>query len=89
MGNVVDVEKARLESLKAGDETPALVPQDWELVCPPRYGKPSVIAKAVAAYDLCTNGSLVYTNGRAIYHRSGDRTETVATADQVTALLAH
>ncbi len=88
MGNVIDIEQARLESLQAGDETPALVPQDWELVRQPTDGEPEVVANAVLAFDLCPDGSLLYTNGRAIFHQSGSEVVKLAEAEQVTAVLS-
>jgi len=88
MGNVIDVEQARLESLKAGDETPALVPQDWELVRHASDAEPEVIANAVAAFDLCGDGSLLYTNGRAIFHRTSGKAVKIAEAEQVTAVMS-
>ena len=88
MGNVIDVEQARLESLKAGDETPALVPQDWELIRQAPSGSVEVVASAVVAFDLCADGSLLYTNGRAIFHMTGSKARKVAEAELVTAVLS-
>ena len=88
MGNVVDVEAARRESLQAGAETPALVPQSWQLMrCRPG-GQPEVVSSAVACFDHCSDGSLLYSNGRAVFHQSESGVETIAVSDHITAVLA-
>jgi len=79
---------SRLESLKAGDETPALVPQDWDLIRHPREGKPEVVANAVVACDLCQDGSQLYSNGRASFRRTGSKAVKIGEVEQVTAVLS-
>lgn len=86
LGNVVDVEQARRESLKAGDAIPALVPQSWELVRQ-RHGATEVMARGVLAFDLTPDGQVVYTNGRAIYLLAEDGPHCLAEDEQIEALV--
>ena len=67
-GRFIDAEKA-LRQAKQGSQRP-LVPADWQLVRRGDNGEEQVLAKNVLAYDLCPDGSVVYTNGTAIFHRS-------------------
>jgi hypothetical protein len=77
-GKVIDAEKA-LKNMNP-DLTTALVPASWELVCHPPTGEPQVLATSVGAFDLGPDGSVVHTNGSAIYilGRDGSQ-ETVCT----------
>jgi len=66
-GNLVNAE----ESLKktSGEEAPDLVPKTWELVRL-EAGKPEsaeVLAKGVLSFDLAADGSLLYSNGTAVF----------------------
>jgi hypothetical protein len=67
-GRFIDAEKA-LRKAKQGDQGP-LVPSDWQLVRRADNGEEQVLAKNVLAYDLCPDGSVVHTNGTAIFHRT-------------------
>lgn len=49
-------------------EAPALVPTSWELIQYTADGQETVMAKGVVSFDLHTDGSLIYTNGSAVYH---------------------
>jgi hypothetical protein len=66
-GRFIDAEKA-LRKTKEGDQRP-LVPADWQLIRRGDNGLEQVLAKHVLAYDLCPDGSVIYTNGTAIFHR--------------------
>lgn len=51
------------------DETAeSLVPDTWQLVRQAAQGEPEVLAKGVLNYDLAPDGTIVYTNGSAIFH---------------------
>jgi len=52
-------------------EIPGLVPSTWHLVRQTGERK-EVLAKGVLSYDICGDGSIVYTNGNAIYRREAD-----------------
>lgn len=50
------------------EETGAdLVPKTWQLFRHPPNGVPSVLASGVLAYDLSSDGTVVYTNGNAVF----------------------
>lgn len=69
-GKVVDAERAERRAKKG--EPVALVPDDWELVHQRPEGGEEVISGGVVSYDVCADGSVVYTNGTAVYHREAD-----------------
>jgi hypothetical protein len=53
-------------------EAPALVPATWQLVRQRPQREPEVIANSVLHYDLSTDGTIVYTNGSAIFKITPD-----------------
>ena len=70
-GKMIDAEKAM--AAKKGDAK-SLVPQTWQLVRRAGDDTDTVLAKGVLSYDVADDGSIVYTNGGAVYHRSTDGT---------------
>jgi hypothetical protein len=63
---------------KDNDDAPDLVPKSWQLVRERKNYDPEVLAKGVLAYDLAPDGSVVYSNGSAIFVRdAAGRTERV------------
>jgi hypothetical protein len=42
-----------------------------------------VLAEGVLCFDLCGDGSVVYTNGRAVYHLGAAGTREVLCKDQM------
>jgi len=69
-GKMIDAERAERRAKKG--EPVALVPDDWELVRQRPEGGEEVISGGVVSYDLCADGSAVYTNGTAVFHRETD-----------------
>jgi hypothetical protein len=69
-GNMIDAEKAARAGRKAGEDAPALVPSSWQLVRD-RGGENEVLAKGVLSFDLADDGSVVYSNGSAVYRLEG------------------
>jgi hypothetical protein len=65
-GRAVDARKA-LKQSRLDEEPPSLVPASWELVRRRPDGTESVLAKHVLAFDLGPKGSIVMTNGSAVY----------------------
>jgi len=66
-GNLLDADKA---ADRAEDGTPTLVPRTWELIRCKGNGnskKEEVVAKGVLSFDLYPDGSVLYSNGSAIY----------------------
>jgi hypothetical protein len=48
-------------------DAPAWVPRSWQLVRQLTNGVAEVIAEGVLSFDLGEDGTIVYTNGSAIY----------------------
>lgn len=68
-GNLLDADKA---ADRAEDGTPTLVPKSWELIRRTDEGsiaKEEVVANGVLSFDLYPDGSVLYSNGSAIYCR--------------------
>ncbi len=84
-GRAVDTKRAMS---KSGDKDEGnLVPKDWELVCRKPDNSEEVLARSVVFYDLCDDGSVVFTNGTKVYHRDLDGKQTLlcrgSTIDQL------
>ncbi len=63
----------QLEKAKEKD-LPDLVPQTWQLVKRDKEGAETVLARGVLSYDLCKDGSAVFSNGSAIFRvATGDK----------------
>lgn len=48
-------------------DAPSLVPRSWQLVRQSTQGEPEQLAEGVLSYDVGADGTVVYTNGSAIY----------------------
>ena len=88
-GNMVNVDRAAREG--QGEEgAPALVPSSWQLMRRSSAGKTDVIAKSVLSFDVCEDGSVLYSNGSAIHKLApGGKAERVLVGtmiEQVAAL---
>jgi hypothetical protein len=68
-GNLIE---ARKSLTKSGEEAISLVPSSWELCRKSVDGSLEVLAKGVLSFDLEPGGSVVYSNGTAIYRRTAD-----------------
>jgi hypothetical protein len=53
-------------------DAPSLVPRTWQLVRQAKQGTPEILAEGVLSFDLAADGTIVYTNGSAIYTISAD-----------------
>ena len=65
-GRHIDAEKA-LRTENAINGVASLVPRSWELVSRTQQGQETVLATNVASYDLLADGSIIYSNGRAMF----------------------
>ncbi len=65
-GRRINAEKA-LRQENAINGVASLVPRTWELVSRNRQGNETVLATNVASYDLLADGSIIYSNGRAVF----------------------
>ncbi len=70
-GRLIDAQQLQKEQ-EGKEESPALVPKSWELICRDAAGNEKVIASAVLSYDMDTDNSLVYTNGTAVFEIGSD-----------------
>jgi hypothetical protein len=80
-GKLVDAEQLHREHSARGDgRGGALVPKTWTLQRRKSDGTDETLASHVVSFDLCPDGSVVYTNGAAVYHldAAGERTEVCA-----------
>jgi hypothetical protein len=88
-GNLLDAQKAARDSAEAG-EPKAVVPRSWKLLRRQPGGELEVIADSVGYFDLCRDGSILYTTGSAIYHLQADgkreRLHAAPLIEQVAAL---
>jgi len=64
-GKMIDAEKAMRAN--NGGEAKALVPATWQLVRRASDGSEQVLAKHVLSYDVADNGTIVFSDGGAIY----------------------
>ena len=65
-GRRINAEKA-LRQENPINGVASLVPRTWELVRRSRQGSETVLATNVASYDLLADGSIIYSNGRAVF----------------------
>ena len=65
-GNLIDADKAIRGAKRTGEDSPALIPKTWELVRRAVDGTEQIVARGVLSFDICGDGSLVYTNGSVI-----------------------
>jgi hypothetical protein len=73
-GNLINAQTA------AGEEAADLVPSSWQLIRQRPDAGEEVLAKAVLAYDLSSDGTIAYSNGSAIFVRHNDgKTERILT----------
>ncbi len=87
-GKRIDAEKAlRKEAPVAG--IASLVPSSWQLVRRDRQGNDKILANNVASYDLGPDGSIVFSNGRAVFRCQDDgRATLVLKGDLVAEVIA-
>ncbi len=89
-GNLIDADKAIRGARRAGEDSPSLVPKSWELIRKARDGTEHTVARGVLSFDLCPDGSLVYTNGSVINrvdpHGTTERLLSDQLIEQVVAL---
>jgi hypothetical protein len=86
-GNMVDARQAARNP--GNDDAPDLVPKNWELVCRDHTGTTSTLARGVLSFDLCADGSLLYTNGSAVFVRTPEgKTERVVKDGLISKVIA-
>ncbi|HEY9869254.1 MAG TPA: hypothetical protein V6D08_08820 [Candidatus Obscuribacterales bacterium] len=68
---MIDAQRALKQASEAG-QAPSLVPDSWQLLRRGPTGEESVLASSVAAFDVDSHGTVVYTNGTAIFVLDGE-----------------
>lgn len=86
-GRRINAEKALREET-AINGIVSLVPRTWELVSRNRQGVERVLASDVASYDLMSDGSIVYSNGRAVFMLGAGTQSTLVLKDELVGDLA-
>ncbi len=66
-GNLIDARKAARQA--PHEDAPALVPKSWELVRHDAQGTREILQTGVLHFDLSGDGSVLYSNGSAVYRR--------------------
>lgn len=85
-GNLIDADKSANQD---DSDTPALVPKSWELVRRSPDGRDDVIAKGVLSFDLYPDGSVLYSNGSAVFRLDADgKSERLAKAGLIEQVIA-
>ncbi len=69
-GQAIDTKRAMQKN--RGEQAGALVPKDWELVRRLADGSETVLASNVLAYDLTSDGGVLFTNGSAVFYQKAD-----------------
>ncbi len=68
LGRWVDVGMEIERNRRFGDaDSPALVPRSWELIEQRPHHEPKVIGQGVLAFDVGSDGQIIYSNGSAVY----------------------
>jgi hypothetical protein len=81
-GRRIDAEKA-VRSARSVQGVPSLVPDSWELVSRTRQGDERILATNVASYDVTSDGTIVYSNGRGVFVLEPDGTARLALQDEL------
>lgn len=76
-GNLIEAQKGSAQLKEDND----LVPKNWELVRHANGGTSDVIARGVLSFDLCDDGSVLFSNGSAVQHCSSDGNVQVLAKD--------
>jgi len=76
LGNVINAEQAREDAARRGEKNPAIVPKTWQLI-KTSASKPSaqdaeVLAKGVIAFQVLSDGGVLFSNGSAIFKIAPD-----------------
>jgi hypothetical protein len=83
-GRRIDAQKA-LSSERPVQGVPSLVPNSWELVSRSREGVERILATNVASYDIGSEGTIVYSNGRGVFVLEQDGSPRLAATDELIA----
>jgi len=86
-GRMIDTKRAMEKARR--QKTTGLVPKDWQLVRRTKDGEEQTLAEKVLSFDLCEDGSVVYTDGNVILYRRDDgETREVCRDDVIEKVIA-
>jgi len=84
-GNLASAQMAQPQE----DDAPSCVPSSWELIRSTPGGQKEVLANGVLAYDLASDGSVLYSGGASITRLTPDgRSERVLQAESIERIVA-
>jgi hypothetical protein len=82
MENIYAAQDAIRDEMLSEGENSGLVPGSWQLICESPGESAKTLAKGVVSFDLSGDGSIVYSNGSAVYRLSaGGEAEQLAVGD--------
>jgi len=68
LASLFDAETANRDELLNATDQPGLVANSWQLMKQAGNSKAEPIAGGVLSFDICQDGSIVYSNGSEIFH---------------------
>jgi hypothetical protein len=83
-GRQIDAEKA-LRSAGAVQGVASLVPDSWQLVRRSQQGDEAVLGTNVASFDICADGTVVYSNGQGVFFLDANGSSALATTGELVA----
>lgn len=81
-GKRIDAERA-LRSENRVNGIPSLVPRSWQLVKRTKSGSETILATNVASFDIASDGTLLYSNGYAVFQLAPDNHSQVILRDKL------
>ena len=79
-GRLIEAEKNEKENAAKGEKNPGIFPLNRMLVKISENGEETIIKRGVQDYILCSDGSVVVSNGRSIIHIGSNGEEDLAKA---------
>ncbi|ENX40706.1 hypothetical protein [Acinetobacter courvalinii] len=76
-GNLIKAQKAVQQNQNAGEKFAGVIPRSWELVLYSSTGEQKVLKRGVLSYNLNTEDTVLYSNGKHLISIAADQTETM------------
>lgn len=76
-GNMINAEQSLKENKQKGEKYPGIAPRSWELMKLDNEKNIHSIKKGVLAYDINSNGEVIYSNGKYLIKMDKDSKEEV------------
>jgi hypothetical protein len=83
-GKRLDAEAALRSGVRLNG-VPSLVPASWQLVCRSTQGEEQVLASHVASFDIASDGTILFSNGYAVFSLDGANPLQVLLKDKLIA----